>query len=255
MVNDCHGLAAAKLFAIPELLETILLLLQPKELLTIQRVSKTFQTTICSLPAIRRLLFLDPITETEAWVARPWTERPRGEAWQPESQSFMIGRYTVLQLPMHEALSTPVWTWHGQSHRVAIKVMLNPSIPGLSLGHWKAMTLADRLEKGEGLRMERSQRKILGLGREMFLTQPPCKEVHVWANWNQPKLVRDDVGVRLGQVLEFIDGVDAPAYMPYVFMLAKGVIALTAEDESMVAAVFAPPAVLTAQRARRPHGW
>lgn len=54
---------AAKVFAVPELLEAILLLLTPRDLLLAQRVNKTFRASIKASVLIQQKLFFKPNTK------------------------------------------------------------------------------------------------------------------------------------------------------------------------------------------------
>lgn len=164
-----HGQSAPEVFAIPELLESILLLLPTEDLLISQRVSRTWKTTIDGSKRLRQALFVEAIPPQTAWIARPHSED--GEVL-PEEQpdSFKVDKYTVTPVP---ASSLPQSTPEDQadsftltSHLCTLNTLLHHR------GHWKQMTLADRIERGEGLRLGRTQKKILGFGRQMFLTQP-----------------------------------------------------------------------------------
>ncbi|KAK4965373.1 hypothetical protein LTR42_012129 [Elasticomyces elasticus] len=53
-------MAAQQVLDLPELLESILLILPMRDLLLAQRVSKTFQQVILSSPHIQRALFFAP---------------------------------------------------------------------------------------------------------------------------------------------------------------------------------------------------
>lgn len=59
-MEDSDDSAAAKVFAVPELLESILLNLPLSRLFTLQRVNSTFKGVIGGSIAIRRRMFLEP---------------------------------------------------------------------------------------------------------------------------------------------------------------------------------------------------
>lgn len=226
--NENNGVLAARVFAIPELLEAILILLQPQDILISQRVARTWKHTIDGSKRIRQALFIEPEPAQTAWLTM---NIPDGELIA-ESNTFKVGKYTVAQVP---ASSIPQGREDGNPYIwpiISIKAHLNTMLH--MRGHWKQMTLDDRIERGEGLRLGRTKKKILGYGRQMFLTQPPCKEVLVWIDWGQPKRVYNEGGVRFWQVLEITEGATMTAYLPHMFMLAKGVIALTDAEEEMV---------------------
>lgn len=67
------GVAASKVFAIPELLDEILLYLPLKQLFAIQRVSKAFHDTIGASDRLKRRMFLVHQNTTSP-LARPLTE-------------------------------------------------------------------------------------------------------------------------------------------------------------------------------------
>lgn len=65
--------ARSRVFAIPELLEAILLNLPPRELLVVQQVSKQFQATINDSPKLQQALFFRPapLRDPGSWTANP----------------------------------------------------------------------------------------------------------------------------------------------------------------------------------------
>lgn len=218
--------SAIKVFAIPELLEAILIHLSTHDLLLSQRVAKNWKTTISWSRILREALFLDPIPAQTAWIAR---QHQDGEVVQ-EANTFEIGKYTVTQIPASQLPSTQ--NIEGETTHTAVHVQLNTLLH--SRGHWKQMTLDDRIERGEGLRLGRTKKKILGYGQEMFLTQPPCKELLLWLNWGRPSHICNEDGVRFRDVLEKVESAPVLPYLPHMFMQAKGCIALTEEEERMV---------------------
>lgn len=219
-----NDVPASRVFAIPELLEAILILLPPEDILTVQRVAKAWKQTIDASRRLPQALFIEPMAPETSWIAQL-----REDDDQPEPNAFKVGRYTVTQLP-----TTQTHEVYSATPQITTKVQLNTLLH--HRGHWKHMTLDDRIERGEGLRLGRTKKKIFGYGRQMFLTQPPCKEVLIWIDWGQPRRVYSEEGVRFGQVLEVTEGegVGTVAYLPHIFMLAKGVIALTEAEEEMV---------------------
>ena len=224
--NENSGVLAARVFAIPELLEAILILLQPQDILISQRVARTWNKTIYGSKRIRQALFVEPEPVKRAWVSRLHVDDEEAG----ESNSFKVGKYAVTQISAKQL--SQLQDVPNEHERISIKAQLNTMLH--VRGHWKHMTLDDRIERGEGLRLGRTKKNILGYGRQMFLTQPPCKEVFIWTDWGQSKRVYNEDGVRFWQVLEITEQATVTAYLPHMFMLAKGVIALTEAEEEMV---------------------
>jgi hypothetical protein len=223
-----HTVSASRVFAIPELLEAILILLPTRDLLISQRVAKNWMTTIDGSHLLRQALFLEPIPAQTAWIARL---NPNGDPEIAEDpDTFAIGKYTVTQIPATKLPNTQ--DEEDETTHTAIHVHLNTLLH--NRGHWKQMTLDDRIERGEGLRLGRTKKKILGYGQEMFLTQPPCKELLLWVNWGRPSHIYNEDGVRFRDVLEKVESAPVLPYLPHMFMQAKGCIALTEEEERMV---------------------
>ena len=218
-----HGQVASRVFAIPELLESILLLLPTADILISQRVAKTWKTTIDGSKRLRQALFIEAVPPQTAWVAR------KSEDVEPIEgpNTFRCDRYIVTQVA-----ASAVPECHDAKTRIPIHVCLNTVLH--QRGHWKHMSLDDRIERGEGLRLGRTKKKILGYGRQMYLTQPPCNEVFIWIDWGQPQRIFNETGVRFWQVLEITEQAGTVLYLPHMFMLAKGVIALTESEEGMV---------------------
>ena len=218
--------SASKAFAIPELLEAILLHLTTRDLLLSQRVAKNWKSTISASRLLRQALFLEPIPAQTAWIAR----LRRDEEVLEEPNTFELGKFTVTQLPASQLPNIQddeVTTTH-----TALHVRLNTLLH--TRGHWKQLTLDDRIERGEGLRLGRTKSKIRGYGAEMFLTQPPCTEILLWVNWGRPSRICRAEGVRFGDVLEQVESAPVLPYLPHLFMLAKGCVALTEEEERVV---------------------
>ena len=213
---------ATKVFAIPELLEAILLHLSTRDLLLSQRVAKTWKTTIDGSHLLRQALFLDPIPAQTAWIARL---NPEGEQSSPkEPNTFSIGKYTVTQLPASQLPNISDSTTFISNH-----VTLNTLL--LTRGHFQPLTLRDRLQNGEGLRLHRPKHAPLGPGAEMFLTQPPCKELLLWVDWGKPSSICREEGVRFRDVWEVVERAPVVPYLPHLFMLGRGCVALTREEE------------------------
>lgn len=228
--NEINGVSAAHVCAIPELLEAILIQLEPIDILISQRVARSWNKTIHGSKRIRQALFVEPEAVHTAWFAHLVTNWDTYSLELPQSNSFMIGKYAVAQLSGAEISSYQ--TVPNKHDRIAVKARLNSMLHGR--GHFKPMTLDDRVERGEALRLGRTKKNARGYGRQMFLTQPPCKEVLIWIDWGQPKRICNEDGVRFWQVLEITESATPTAYLPHIFMLAKGTIALTEAEEKMV---------------------
>ena len=216
--------SASKAFAIPELLEAILLHLTTRDLLLSQRVAKTWKPTISASRLLRQALFLEPIPAQTAWIAR----QRRNEEVLEEANTFEMGKFTVTQLPASQLQGNE----EDETIHTALHVHLNTLLH--TRGHWKQLTLDDRIERGEGLRLGRTKSKIRGYGAEMFLTQPPCTEILLWVNWGRPSLICNEDGVRFRDVLEKVESAPVLPYLPHLFMQAKGCVALTEEEERVV---------------------
>lgn len=224
--------SATRVFAIPELLETILFLLPTKDILISQRVAKNWKSTIDGSFLLKQALFIEPIPAETAWVAHIHTEKnPHAvSGWENLPNAFPIANCMVQQLPANEVDTSkldPEAGWH-----VSTKVILNTLLH--NRGHWKQYDITDRLERGEGLRLGRTKTKIQGYGKEMFLTQPPCKEILLWVNWGRPTHVFNEDGIRFHEILEKVESAPVLPYLPHMFMQAKGCIALTEDEEELV---------------------
>ena len=229
--------SASKAFAIPELLEAILLHLTTRDLLLSQRVAKNWKSTIEASRLLRQALFLDPIPAQTAWVAR----LRRDEEVVDEPNTFELGKFTVTQIPASRLPNIQEQGNEDETTHTTLHVHLNTLLH--TRGHWKHLTLDDRIERGEGLRLGRTKSKIRGYGAEMFLTQPPCTEVLLWVDWGRPSRICRAEGVRYGDVLERVERAPVLPYLPHLFLLARGCVALTEEEVGVVGGKLGAKAV------------
>ena len=217
--------SAARTFALPELLEVILISLPTKDLLLLQRVAKLWKATVAKSSALRQALFLEPIAAHTAWVLCNET-RLEGAG---SVQYFRLGQQVIQQLPVESLDEEQLQNrraWRTQAR-------LNELLAGR--GHWRPLSLADRTQQGEGVRLSRPKCPVLGSGLRMFLTQPPCCHLSLWLNWGRPLYVYNESGIRLEDVLREIQNAPILPYLPQIFMQLQDVICLTDAEEKHIA--------------------
>ena len=217
--------AAAIVLGLPELLESILLQLPTRDLLVLQRVARLWKITVEQSSVLRQTLFLEPVAYKTAWIVR----NELYEDGIASCQSFKLGRKVVYQVPGDRVDEEQL----KEQGKYSFKSMLNELV--LKRGHWRPLSLEERAQQGEGVRLSRPKCSVLGSGLSMYLTQPPCCYLSLWLNWGRPIYVHKEEGIRLEDVLREIQGAPILPYLPHIFMQLQDVICLTDAEEDHVA--------------------
>ena len=197
-------MVAHQALGIPELLETILLNLGPRELLLSQRTCRTFRDTVqCSI-RLKRKLFVEPDWTLEGQQFQPYSIS-NFPGSRPENNRLLLrafpGCYPTIRLDMHPTNSrvgrggaqqtsftfggrrdSEQWTWDVCISFPAVRIPdLNPAV----------------------LYPEASWRK-------MYLSQPPCTSLYLTRRWqrsSRPAMIRES-GITMG---DFFDEATKPA--------------------------------------------
>jgi hypothetical protein len=187
--------AAHQVLHLPELLELILLYLPQKDLLLSQRVCRSFRYTIEGSLRLQRALFFSPNWNLEgrAFDAYSANNRP---GQKPENNRLLrrafLGCYPTVTLVIVNDSPTPHesaigrrgserWSWD-----VCISFPADKKLPDC---------------KPSVLYPEASWRR-------MFLSQPPCQNLHLVRRWqrnSKPALVRDN-GITMGDFYQACTG-------------------------------------------------
>ncbi|KAK5113028.1 hypothetical protein LTR85_011050 [Meristemomyces frigidus] len=183
--------AVNEVFRLPELLELILMSLPQKELLLCQRVSRNFRGTVQGSIRLQRDLFFAPDWNLEGRVLDAYSVSNRPARLKPENNRLLLrvypGVYPTVTLVIVNDAPTPnelaigrrggeQWSWDVCISFPADKTPnCNPAVdyPEAS---W----------------------------RRMFLSQPPCTNLHLVRRWQRslnPAMIRK-VGITMGDFVE-----------------------------------------------------
>ncbi|SMQ48842.1 unnamed protein product [Zymoseptoria tritici ST99CH_3D7] len=188
--------AASRVFHLPELLESILLQLNTKDLLLGQRTTQDFRNTILGSVRLRRKLFLEPDWDLQGcgFAANNLNNRP---GRKPLNNHLLLrafpGCYPTITLVISSdgrsqqttfaTRGKDEWSWDVCiSFPADTKPIVSPAVtyPEAS---W----------------------------RKMYLSQPPCKSLYLVRRWQRslrPAMVRED-GITMGDFFEEVT-TDAP---------------------------------------------
>jgi hypothetical protein len=170
--------AATRTFALPELLEQILLHLPQRDLLLAQRVSRPFHLTITSSPRIQRELFFAPdpfLPSSPITYLNPTTGRTSAHT-RPRNNRLLLRAFPGVYPTVSPVL-----------------VNLPPSREDLNLGRpgpesWSwdlciSFPATGQAETSVATAYEGAS------WRRMFLSQPPCKQLHLVRRWRRNPMV------------------------------------------------------------------
>lgn len=216
--------SASRAFAIPELLESVLSHLPTRDLLLLQRVARLWKTTIEQSLPLRQSLFLEPTVPDTAWLLQ--SGRDPSETNSP--QTFRIGPLAAQQVPANRIQADQLNDRKSHCFQSTLNDLL------IERGHWRPLSLHERAQNGETVRLSRPRCPVLGSGLRMFLTQPPCCHLSLWLNWGRPIQIHNGEGIRFEEVLREIADSPILPYLPHIFMQLQDVVCLSDADEKQV---------------------
>ncbi|QIW95241.1 hypothetical protein AMS68_000759 [Peltaster fructicola] len=199
--------AAEQVFALPELLEIVLLHLSQKDLLLCQRVSPVFRSTVLHSPKLQKALFFLPNWELEGNIFDAYAACNR-PGRKPENNRLLLrafpGCYPTVTLVITSANTDAVeddptepkrrgseqWSWD-----VCISFPAD-AVPSCSpaVHHPEASW------------------------KRMYLSQPPCTSLHLVRRWQRsihPAMVREQ-GITMGDFVEEATKTQARWHRSYI---------------------------------------
>lgn len=195
--------AATRTFALPELLEQILLHLPQRDLLLDQRVSRPFHNTISSSPKLQRALFFAPdpfLPSSPITYLNPTTGTTSAHT-RPQNNRLLLRAFPGVYPTVSPVL-----------------VNLPPSREDLNLGRpgpesWSWDLCISFPATGSALPAETSAATAYegASWRRMFLSQPPCKQLHLVRRWRKNPMVaiEREGGITMG---DFVGEVEKGAW-------------------------------------------
>lgn len=184
--------AASRVFAIPELLETILQYLLPKDLLLSQRTTRSFHSTTQGSIRLRRKLFLEPDWNLEGRVFDAYKPGNR-PGRKPENNRLLLRAFpgcypTITLVILRDGISAG-----GQTTFAT----------GIRREEWSwdvCMSFPADRKPDVAPAVEYPEASW----RKMLLSQPPCKSLYLvrrWQRGRRPAIEREG-GVRMGDLFD-----------------------------------------------------
>ena len=194
-MSDLERTAAIRTFDLPELLEQILINLPQRELLLAQRVSQAFHQTISASPKLQRALFFSPdpfLPSSPITYLNPATGATSAHT-RPQNNRLLLRAFPGVYPTVSPVL-----------------VNMPPSREDLSLGRpgpeswsWDLCISfpANPIGGGDGSPSSSSPESLLppstspataypnASWRRMYLSQPPCKQLHLVRRWRRNPMV------------------------------------------------------------------
>ncbi|KXT05310.1 hypothetical protein AC578_11104 [Pseudocercospora eumusae] len=192
---------AATVFALPELLENIILSLPLRSILTVKQVNKTFCASIDTSVCIRRALFLEPATDTRAaWRNhRSWKDQ-NGQDVTPILNPFMAVTYDE----DFDDLYCEQW-YFGKEN--GLYLGLN-EVFTLEMGEEQERVLHFESDHDDKSDLVSELRKSTSSFKRMMITSPPVMELNIDDNAVK---AQSDSGLTLDDLLDSaltLSGVD-----------------------------------------------